>query len=178
PAFLPAIRKAIVENKSGRLQLATRELDPPDGAVTDRSSERTADVTAAPGASAGSASENTKGADATSSAKAPATQAPDTSAPLNRLDLAVWLVSPEHPLTARVTANRYWALFFGAGLVKTINDFGSQGEWPSHPELLDWLSVQFRDGGALEHRRGDSSIHSDTARPWDVKSLVKLIMTS
>ena len=165
PAFLPAIRKAIVENKGGRLQLATREWDPTDAAVTDRSSERAADVTVAAGASAGSASENTKGADATSSAKAPATQAPDTSAPLNRLDLAVWLVSPEHPLTARVTVNRYWAMFFGAGLVKTINDFGSQGEWPSHPELLDWLACQFRDGG----RSGG---------PWDVKALVRLIVTS
>jgi len=167
PAFLPAIRKAIVENKGGRLQLTTRELDPADGAVTDRSSERAADVTAAAGASAESTSENTKGADAlpTSSAKAPAKQAPATSAPLNRLDLAVWLVSPEHPLTARVTVNRYWAMFFGAGLVKTINDFGSQGEWPSHPELLDWLACQFRDGG----RSGG---------PWDVKALVRLIVTS
>jgi len=165
PAFLPAIRKAIVENKGGRLQLATRELDPTDGAVTDRSSERAADVTAAAGASAGSTSENTKGADATSSAKALAKQAPDTSAPLNRLDLAVWLVSPEHPLTTRVTVNRYWAMFIGAGLVKTINDFGSQGEWPSHPELLDWLACQFRDGG----RSGG---------PWDVKALVRLIVTS
>src|SRR5205823_7895290 len=100
---------------------------------------------------------------------APANRAAAAPAPLNRLDLAVWLVSPEHPLTARVTVNRYWAMFFGAGLVKTLNDFGSQGEWPSHPDLLDWLACQFRDGG----RSGSRSVG-----PWDVKALVRLIVTS
>ncbi|MDB5357916.1 MAG: Protein of unknown function (DUF1553)/Protein of unknown function (DUF1549)/Planctomycete [Phycisphaerales bacterium] len=87
-------------------------------------------------------------------------------APHDRLGLARWIVAPEQPLTGRVIVNRYWQSIFGTGLVKTAEDFGSQGEEPTHPLLLDWLAVEFTNPS-------DPS----TAK-WDVKAFIKLIMTS
>jgi hypothetical protein len=79
---------------------------------------------------------------------------------LDRADLAAWLMSPENPLTARVIANRLWQLFFGEGLVRSLDDFGAQGEAPANPELLDYLACELRESG------------------WDIKRVVRLIVTS
>ena len=94
--------------------------------------------------------------------------------PTNRLALARWLVNTNNPLTARVTVNRYWAMIFGMGLVKTSNDFGSQGERPTHPELLDWLACEFMDP-----QTGDrDAFGKPRAHHWDVKHILRLILTS
>ncbi|MGH9855386.1 MAG: DUF1553 domain-containing protein, partial [Blastocatellia bacterium] len=92
--------------------------------------------------------------------------------PKNRLGFAKWLVSPDHPLTSRVAVNRFWQMLFGAGLIRTTEDFGLQGELPTHPELLDWLAVEFRDGAPLATARG-----TDPAA-WNVKSLLKTMVMS
>ncbi|MCI0739004.1 MAG: PSD1 and planctomycete cytochrome C domain-containing protein [Gemmataceae bacterium] len=95
-------------------------------------------------------------------------------APNNRLGFARWLVDKSNPLTARVTVNRIWQMFFGAGLVKTAEDFGAQGEWPSHPELLDWLAVEFMQPSVPSPQEGGEG----RVREWDIKRIHKLIVMS
>ncbi len=95
---------------------------------------------------------------------------------LTRLDLGKWLVSRDNPLTARAFVNRWWKLYFGTGLSKVLDDIGSQGEWPTHPELLDYLALDFMEGSA-----GVSPARGTGETPvlrWDVKHILKLMVTS
>lgn len=89
-----------------------------------------------------------------------AKDAPSVGKRLNRMDLAEWLLAPENPLTARHFSNRLWKQFFGKGLSNILDDLGNQSEWPSHPELIDWLAAEFQSSG------------------WDVKHMVRLLVTS
>lgn len=93
-------------------------------------------------------------------------------APQNRLGFARWLVSGEHPLTSRVWINREWERLFGIGIVKTSEDFGSQAEWPVHPELLDWLAVEFVTPTLLP------TVNGKAAGAWDMKAMIKFLVTS
>ncbi|HXJ60176.1 MAG TPA: DUF1553 domain-containing protein [Verrucomicrobiae bacterium] len=97
-------------------------------------------------------------------------------APSNRIAVARWLLSPDNPLTARVAVNRFWSQMFGTGMVETEEDFGTQGQLPTHPELLDWLAITFRDG--VKPGSDQESDSPGRSSAWDMKALLRLIVTS
>ncbi len=92
--------------------------------------------------------------------------------PVNRLGLARWIVDESNPLTSRVWVNRTWQMLFGTGIVKSTENFGTQADFPTHPELLDWLAVEFRDPEFAP------AVAGTPARPWDMKAMIKLLVTS
>ncbi len=96
----------------------------------------------------------------------------DGTDPQDRLELARWIASPRNPLTARVWVNRTWERFFGTGIVKTTENLGSQADYPSHPELLDWLAVEFMDPSVMPQVGGSAAV------AWDMKAFQKMLVTS
>src|SRR5262249_17129412 len=93
---------------------------------------------------------------------------------LTRLDLARWLVSPDNPLTARAVMNRLWKQFFGNGISAVIDDLGGQGEWPTHPDVLDWLACEFMH----PEFKVDSTAGHPAPHDWDFKHMLKLMVMS
>src|SRR6185295_11593928 len=98
-------------------------------------------------------------------------------AKLDRLTFAKWVVDPKAPTTARVFVNRVWQAYFGIGLVSTSEDFGMQADAPSHPELLDWLAVEFMQPTAPAQRKNGKA-GAEAPAPWSIKHLHRLIVQS